>query len=33
MNAADHFDEYLEHLAEGLGHADRDEGFGAIAPN
>lgn len=27
MNAADRFDEYLEHLAGGLGHADRNEGL------
>lgn len=27
MNAADRFDEYLEHLAAGLGHADRHEGL------
>jgi len=27
MNAADRFDEYLEHLASGLGHADRHEGL------
>lgn len=27
MNAADRFDEYLEHLAAGLGHADRHDGL------
>lgn len=27
MNAADRFEEYLEHLATGLGHADRNEGL------
>lgn len=27
MNAADRFEEYLEHLASGLGHADRHEGL------
>ena len=27
MNAADRFEEYLEHLAAGLGHADRNEGL------
>jgi len=27
MNVADRFEEYLEHLASGLGHADRHEGL------
>jgi SRSO17 transposase len=27
MNAAEHFDLYLEHLSEGLGHADRHAGL------
>ncbi|WAC71618.1 IS701 family transposase [Roseateles sp. SL47] len=27
MNTADRFEEYLEHLASGLGHADRHEGL------
>ncbi|WP_033365284.1 IS701 family transposase [Bordetella sp. FB-8] len=27
MNAADRFDQYLEHLSEGLGHADRRAGL------
>ncbi|CAM3736022.1 DDE superfamily endonuclease [Roseateles saccharophilus] len=27
MNAADRFEEYLRHLASGLGHADRHEGL------
>ena len=27
MNAADRFDRYLDHLSEGLGHADRHAGL------
>lgn len=27
MNAAEHFDSYLEHLSAGLGHMDRHAGL------
>lgn len=32
MNAAKRFDLYLEHLSEGLGHADRHAGLRGYRP-
>ena len=32
MSASERFERYMEHLCEGLGHADRHAGLVAIAP-